>query len=398
MASVSRSYFSLRARTGLSEDIAIDMALAGAQPKVEGNDASGYKVTLWGSASYKTTIYVVKEDGKYKVVGTSRFPGGVGLEVLDRVAANDLAGARVLLDWLREDRHLAGDDDPLSGAPFLRLWTKGKNADGTAIQTAAAAILTAAKETADVGLKVLEKAKSPASSVSEKLNIALALLNGYGNTREYEKALAVSEDLATQYPDSKLAFLIQSFDLRVLDRWQEANRIAEERLQRMPGDMDAMRALVWNAIAREDYAKARTLDQKILESGKAESLDLNSIAWHSLFTGKVENSDIELALKAAQLTQNNASILHTLGCVYAEAGKTKEARATLVQAMDSLNLDEPDENYWYAFGRLAEQYGERDAAICYYAQVTKPKMATGIPDSSYRLAQMRLQVLHSNKP
>ena len=64
--------------------------------------------------------------------------------------------------------------------------------------------------------------------------------------------------------------------------------------------------------------------------------------------------------------------------------------------MDALNLDEPDENYWYAFGRIAEQYGERDVAIADYNRVSKPKQPFQIPTSSYRLAQMHLQDLHSS--
>jgi len=38
--------------------------------------------------------------------------------------------------------------------------------------------------------------------------------------------------------------------------------------------------------------------------------------------------------------------------VYAEIGKTKEAREILIQAMDLLNLDEPESNYWYGSGGL----------------------------------------------
>jgi len=97
------------------------------------------------------------------------------------------------------------------------------------------------------------------------------------------------------------------------------------------------------------------------------------------------------------LSNNNTSILHTLGCVYAEVGKTKEAREVLIQSMDELNLDEPDENYWYAFGRIAEQYGERDAALANYARVTKPKTAVELPESTYQLAQIRLRALRGEK-
>ena len=69
----------------------------------------------------------------------------------------------------------------------------------------------------------------------------------------------------------------------------------------------------------------------------------------------------------------------------------------LVQAMDSLNLDEPNDNYWYAFGRIAEQYGERATALAIYARVAKPERSEEIGYSSYHLAQVRLQALQKEK-
>jgi hypothetical protein len=61
--------------------------------------------------------------------------------------------------------------------------------------------------------------------------------------------------------------------------------------------------------------------------------------------------------------------------------------------MDDLNLDEPDDDYWYAFGRIAEQYGERETAIADYRKLEKPKQALALSTSSYRLAQMRLKAM-----
>ena len=98
-------------------------------------------------------------------------------------------------------------------------------------------------------------------------------------------------------------------------------------------------------------------------------------------------------LKAAQLSNNAWGILHTLGCLYAEVGKLKEAREVLVQAMDSANLDDPDSSFWYAFGRVAEQAGERDLALADYARVTIPKNPLDLPGSSYQLAQIHLKAL-----
>jgi hypothetical protein len=66
--------------------------------------------------------------------------------------------------------------------------------------------------------------------------------------------------------------------------------------------------------------------------------------------------------------------------------------------MDSLNLDEPDSDYWLAFGLVAEQYGERDLARTEYVRVTKPERPYEIPGSAYQLAQIHLQGLQSGKP
>ena len=390
-----KGILSSNAREGVFADVGLDLSLARAQPKIQGDDASGYKVTFWSSAAYKSSRYVVKEDGHYKVLATTRFQVPIALEVLDRISAGDLPGARLLLDWLREDWHLAGGDDPLASAPFPRFWTKGKDADAATMKLAAASLLAGNKPTAAQGLAILESARDSAPSMTEKQDILLALLDGHLHLDQYEEALAVSTELAEQYPESPRAFIAQSFNLRALGRFDQADALAADRLKRIPGDLDAMRALAYSAMDHGDYVRTHALNQNIIDEGKAQPDDLNGIAWISLFTPRVDPSDVEAALKATQLSNNNASFSHTLGCVYAEVGKTKEAREVLVHSMDLLKLDEPDPNYWYAFGRIAEQYGEREVAITDYNRVTKPKTPIEIHDSTYRLAQLRLQALHA---
>jgi hypothetical protein len=62
--------------------------------------------------------------------------------------------------------------------------------------------------------------------------------------------------------------------------------------------------------------------------------------------------------------------------------------------MDLASLEEPVSAYWYAFGRIAEQYGLRETALADYAKVTKPKETVQIPDSTYRLAEIRVQEMN----
>ncbi len=55
---------------------------------------------------------------------------------------------------------------------------------------------------------------------------------------------------------------------------------------------------------------------------------------------------------------------------------------------------EPNDAYWYAFGRIAEQYGEREIAIADYRKLEKPKQLLAISTSTWRLAQMRLKAMN----
>jgi tetratricopeptide (TPR) repeat protein len=276
------------------------------------------------------------------------------------------------------------------------MWTKGKEADGEQMKYAAAAILAQTKETARAAVNILETGRSAAKNDSDKLDLGIGLLSAYNNLEEYEKLNALATELAKQYRESKRLFFDDEIALRGLGRFAEADVLAQEMTKRLPDDTDVRRAFIYTAAAGEDYAKAHELGRQLIDTGKAESSDMNSVA--SLFTGKVSQDDLEAATKSAQVAQNNnAPALHTLGCVYAEIGKTKEGREILIQAMDLLNLDEPESNYWYGFGRIAEQYGESEVATSDYNQVKKPKKPAQVPGSSYRLAQNRLAAMGASK-
>ena len=381
------------ARLGSSPDVALDLLMQMMEVKVEGNDASGYRVHAKLPGGKNLTLFVVHEDGSYKLLDSVEKPNAVGLEVLDRVNAGDLNGARMLLDWIRDEQHLAGGDDQLAGTAFPRLWTKGKEADAATMKAAAAGILVQTEPTAKDGLAVLEPALVAASGDTSKLNIELGLLEGYEASHQYEKESAISSELSKQYPESKRVFLARSFALRALGQYQEADQYSQDRLHRLPDDLDAMRALVYSATAREDYALAYERAKAVVKLEKSEGSDKNALAWAALFKGGISNEDVETALAAAQANPNDGNVLHTLGCVYAEVGKTKEAREVLVQAMDIENLDEPDDAFWYAFGRVAEQYGEIAVARADYARVKKPKRTIQVPSSPYQLAQMRVKAM-----
>ncbi|MGA3371597.1 MAG: DUF3857 domain-containing protein [Terracidiphilus sp.] len=383
------------ARDDSSLDVEVDIRLQEFDPKGEGNDAIGYREKVQIPSGINITFFVVKEDGQYKMLDTAEKPNSIALEMLDRINSGDLKGAKALLDWLREDLHMEGGDDPLGGATFPRFWTKGQAADARKMKLAAAAILVGTKPTAAQGVAILEEAlKDPSTTDRERTNIQLALADGYFLLDDFAKLLEASSALLKQFPESRQAFIYNEQALMGLGRHAEAIALADERLKLLDGDEDALQMKMETEANRGNFAAARAWAQKLIDQGKENAGLLNNIAWYALFSGKVEDADIATAIKSTQMAKDNPSILHTLACLYAEVGKTKEAHDLLLRGMDDMNLDEPNDAYWYAFGRIAEQYGEREIAIADYRKLEKPKQALAIPTSTYRLAQMRLKAMN----
>jgi transglutaminase-like putative cysteine protease len=381
------------ARQDSSLDVTLDILLQAFDANVEGSDTTGYRVKVQIPGENTSTFYVVKEDGKYKLLDTGEKPNAVALEILDRIKSGELQSAKTLLDWLREDQHLEGGDDPLGGPVFPRFWIKGQAADTNKMKLAAAALMVGTKPTARDGIAILEAARKDATTEREKTNIALALSQGYALENNYAALYAISSELVKQVPESRRAFLDAEWALAGLHRYDEAVALADERLKLLENDPDAFEAKMRIDIDRGDYVTARGWTQKLIDLGKGSAELLNSRAWFALFTPKVDQDDIATAIKATQMSKDNPHILHTLACLDAVAGQPKAARELLVRSMDELNLEEPNDDYWYAFGLIAEQYGERDIAVADYRKLKKPKEELEIPSSSYLLAQARLKAL-----
>jgi tetratricopeptide (TPR) repeat protein len=381
------------AREGSVLEVTLDIMAEAFDPKGEGSDAVGYREKMQVPGGASMTMFVVKENGQYKLLDTTDKPNAIGVEILDRIAAGDLKGAKQLLDWLREDAHLEGGDDPLGGPVFPRFWTRGAAPDARRMKLAAAAILVGTRPTVAQGVPILEEALKSAASQQEKTNILIALSSGYSARQNFSGLLDVSSALLKQAPESRYAFMGNIEALIGLKRYDEAMALADERLKTLENDADALQAKMRVESSRGKYLAAQQWAQKLADQGRENAELLNSSAWFALFTGTVQDSDISNAIKSTQLAKENPHVLHTLACLYAETGKTKDARELLLHAMDDLNLDEPNDDFWYAFGRIAEQYGERDIAIADYRKLEKPRFSLEIPTSSYTLAQMRLKAM-----
>ena len=119
--------------------------------------------------------------------------------------------------------------------------------------------------------------------------------------------------------------------------------------------------------------------------------DYNMAAWMALFLGKDLDRAIDDARRgSADEAQANYGVLHTLAALYAESGKSVEARQALLKGMDKRGTDDPASDDWFVLGRIAENYGVRDVAIAAYKRVEKGEL-TGT--TTWELTQRRIAAM-----
>ncbi len=365
---------------------------------VEGDDSTGYKITVQSPSASPMVAFVVLQQGAYKMLAIT--PGAAVAGVAyDMLKQGNLKAARQWLDWARETNHaFAGGDDPLYAPVFPRFWTVGQQATPEQVGIAIVAANRANQQAVERYLPAILQARKQASDKTETSSLDLLLASIYNVQKKWPELTEVSRSLLKSNPDSATAMQwVAIADMHTQD-WANWQQVAKARLQRIPNDPDSLRSLSRQALAVSDYARAQSYLKQVQDLGKANGNDLNTYAWISLFTGNVDQAAIDAARQSVTLTESAGGVLHTLACLYAEKGKTTEARQLLLKAMLADREDEPDENMWYGFGRIYEQYGQYDAAVAAYRKLQKPDNAVDTV-STWQLAQKRLQVIsHLSHP
>ena len=382
-------------KAGLPVDVLIDMAFAVMQVKVEGDDAGGYRVRtelVSPNGSNRFTAYVIREEDIYRLVSLNDTES-IGPVVLNCLERGDEKSARRWLDWAREQNTLAGGDDPLAGQAFPRIWTRGSNAGTETIRQAAASLMASGPDAAKA-VDILKDACTKAASDADRMKFEVALATAYSTLEKPQDLLPIAQDMLRVYPDSDAAFGATLMALQRLKTWDDAERVIAERLARRPEDHAALSAAMGLASLRGDFPKAIGIGKQIAASAEATTVDLNNLAWDYLVAGSAPPEAIETAQKAVQMSKSqDFNVLHTLAALYAEAGKTAEARELMLQGMEVGGQDEPEGSSWYVFGRIAEQYDIRDAALADYQRLKKPSSEIGIESSTWTLAQRRIAAL-----
>jgi transglutaminase-like putative cysteine protease/tetratricopeptide (TPR) repeat protein len=371
-----------------------DLTTAFMKGTFEGDDGSGYRVSIQIRGAKTQHVYVVKEDGAFKILCDSQDYGPLGQEVFDRIARNDLNGAKTLLDWVREDLKLAGGEDPYAGHAFPRVWNKNQPAEAGAERVAAMTLLASVPGAPTPFLASVEAVLEKASSDTERSRIDQALLVGYWDTKQWDKEEAAGLRLLAQNESSSV-FRATASAMIAQKKWDEVSRLIAQHKGKLTDDEAATVMEAYNYLARGDPARAVETLKALVESGKGEATLVNQYGWASVIAGEVKPEAIQVVQQTVQQSKNqDYNILHTLGCMYAVAGRAAQARQTF---LDALKFDrsggEPESSIWFGFGLLAESYGENAAAVRLYRRVEKPSYFEPTERDTYTLAQRRLRAL-----
>ena len=373
----------------LNGDFLADLTFSAIEMQQDGNESVGYRLrgrSVVGDTS-DLTLFVVKEDGSYRIAADSTRPPELALRALRLLEKNDLAAARQWLDWAREGMEGGYRDDPLASEPFAALWTRGKEASADEIRLAAAVLLPDTKRSSELAIPILVAAREQASP-DVQWRIDQALVMAFMTTSAWNDALAAGDRLASRHPDSTAGFAAGISALDKLGRTDEMLARAKARLEKIADDPAALNVLAELALERSDYAEAMTYYKRIVDRSRPEARDYNQAAWTALFAGSDLEKALEYARQAVTANPESYPALNTLAVVYAEQGKSSEARDTLLQSLDKGN-DDLGPADWYVVGRIAESHGIRDVAVDAYRQIPTPP-ASEKHSSPWELAQKGL--------
>jgi tetratricopeptide (TPR) repeat protein len=292
---------------------------------------------------------------------------------------------------------LPGGEDSLAGTPFPRFWTRGSDPGAQAVRFAAASLMARTNRYAQA-IEILEPGLRNASNDDERVRFQLALHAAYMRAERYADATKIARKLLERFPESDSAENMLFGGLVHLKKLDEIQQITQKRLATRPNERARLRSAAMVAMLRSDYAKVEEFEQKVVAQGEATSIDLNQLAWAELCSGHVTPKTIETAQDAVKMDKAlNFATLHTLASIYAETGKTAEARQVILHAMEVAGIQKVDGSSWYVLGKIAEEYGRPDAAIAAYGRVEKPESEIESGGSTWALTQQRLATLHADK-
>lgn len=379
-------------KQGLPRAVAVDIGLAISTWSMDGNDQTGYRVTMrvpTPSATQSQTMLVWK-GGKHGYRMTGVTASILGAAALEHLQSGNVPSARLMLEWaaelLREDGVVAGERPE----PFLDLWDS--KADESGLRLAAASLM-AEREYEKYSAPLLEAALKEEADANRQRVLRQALGSIYVAAAKGDQAFAVMQLVVALGSPTLRELGIYCWAANNAGKPEECIAATEPLLNGSSRKQILYEFLAASAGQAADYEKVYEYAKQGSALRDSNPNAVNTAAWASLFLERdlprslAEMQKLMLGLPDA----NKGASLHTLAYIQAELGQTQEARRSAEQLLTVWSLREPNDSVWLLYGRIYENYGlfkEAREAYGRLKQLDQPN-----PLSSYELAQRRLRKL-----
>ena len=205
----------------------------------QGSDEKGYIISMQDMGG-NSQSFVSRDDGRYVIAAEDNRPFEAGNEVLYLLGQKRDAEARALLDWMREQTHLGGGDDPLSGPLFPRFWTLDEEGNEAAMRLAAESLI-ATTPTIVPYLPQIRAAWESARNAENKLNLELLLVHGYWYAKDGLAMKRISSQILASYPSSYTAIRLVGNADALLKDWNQWYTMLDARIAQHSDDETLLR-------------------------------------------------------------------------------------------------------------------------------------------------------------
>lgn len=360
----------------------------------EGEVAFKVKVNLQ-EAGFRGSLFflVIKNGDQLRIAGFNENIEGIGDALVDLYDAGELDAVKKSISWLDKlfKPETVRVGEPLGFFPFLSFADEVGLEKSDDIRLILAAVAAETKGS----LKSVQPLLAIAGNSDDMKDVfaSASLIKYYSENQDVENIYKYSQLVYDEFPDSTNATLYYMRSLLLTDQSAKAEALLVEK-EAADWDDGKLGALYHDYFSYTiDYEGFSKYIEKLEGEGSATATHYNLISWLSLFLEEgPQPKDFLYARKAVKMTEaKNAAILHTLACLYADAGRCNEA----VKLLDDLEELSPSGRYssadWYLYGRIAEEYGIPESAKIAYKSVVDLDDLISVPVSCWTLVQERLQ-------
>jgi tetratricopeptide (TPR) repeat protein len=348
---------------GLSQENMLDIAVSILEIKNPGGADPGYRVSGISSIGQFPVMYVVQEDGKYKILGTTDSPEQIGERVLQFLSREDVKSAQGWLDFVIPD--LPGSSAHGTGTPAARsLWSGVvESTRGPAAITTSAAALIGPFNGSPKAIQLLTEALSRATSPFERGQIDLALCQSFGRSKQWGELLTCARRLEANRVFEREGFRFVVKALGAQENWKGLQVEAERKLKASAKDSDALLAMATSLIHLGERERASQYLRTITNSPYSGPDELLLEAWNSLLNGKPDSDILSKFDKWSNIPEmTSANYWYTVGNLQASLNMPDDAQRSLVKALDADDRGTFDPKPWVLASIIYEQYGLTDAA------------------------------------